>query len=249
MPLSLCLVPILVGVACLAFRRRVTLGRSLLAAGIVLLLLFSNKLVSRWLIRPLEVQYAAMPEFVGDAPPPAKLASCQFVVVLGAAHGYDPEHSANNLLSSSALARITEAVRLLRVLPRATLIVSGPGIANRETHAAVLGRAAQALGIAANRIRYIDHARDTEEESYAVQRLVGGAPVALVTSAWHMPRSMALLRGAGVTAVACPTDFLSHADDAFRATDLLWDAGALERSTWAVRERIGQLWLWLRGKM
>jgi hypothetical protein len=30
--------------------------------------------------------------------------------------------------------------------------------------------------------------------------------------------------------------------------DFFWDIAALERSTWAVRERIGYCWIWLRGK-
>jgi uncharacterized SAM-binding protein YcdF (DUF218 family) len=59
---------------------------------------------------------------------------------------------------------------------------------------------------------------------------------------------MALFRHAGVAAVACPADFRSHAEDAFTWDDLLWDVGGLERSTLAVHERLGYLWIWLRGR-
>lgn len=247
MPLPFCLAAMLVG-AVLTRTKYARLGRTLLIGGLVLLMLLSNSYVSRRLIRPLETRYAAIPELVAGAPVPADLAACRFVVVLGAGNGYAPDVSASNLLSSSAVARITEGVRLLRVLPGAKLIVSGPGTGAREPHATVLARAAQSLGIAADRILHVDHARDTEEEAQAVQRLVGGAHVALVTSACHMPRAVALFRHAGIEPLPCPTDYTAHALDPFYFDDLFWKVSALERSTLAVRERIGYLWIWLRGK-
>ena len=57
-----------------------------------------------------------------------------------------------------------------------------------------------------------------------------------------------LARHAGVDAVPCPTDYSSHADGTWSWYDLLWDLESLERSTWAVRERLGQLWITLRGR-
>lgn len=248
MPLPFCLTVIIVGLVLMAFARRARLGRALLTAGVVLLMLFSNKLVSRWLIRPLETQYAAIPEFAAGAPLPPALAECRFVVVLGGGNGSSPGVSANNLLSTSATSRLFEAVRLLRALPEAKLIVSGPGDGVRDSHAVVLARAAQANGISPDRIEHVDQARDTEDESRAVQRIARGKPVALVTSAWHMPRSVALFRSAGLSPLPCPADFRSHAADDFGFESLLWDVDSLTRSTFAVRERIGHLWIRLRGK-
>ena len=248
MPLPFCLTAMLIGLTLMRSPRRRRLGRALLLSGLVLLMLLSNKFVSKWLIDPLQQRYPAIPEITAQTPIPAELAACRYVVVLGAGNGYAPGVSASNLLSSSGLARITEAVRLLRVLPDAKLLVSGPGPKSRATHAVVLARAAAGLGIPLNRVEYIDQARDTEEESRAVQRIVQGAPVALVTSAWHMPRSMALFRSTGLNPVPCPCDYRSHVDDEFMFDDLLWDIDSLGRSSLAVRERIGYLWIWLRGK-
>src|SRR3954471_11234641 len=53
MPLPLCLTLLVVGLLLLAFKRRLRLGRSCMVAGSVLLLLFSNKVVSTWLVAPL----------------------------------------------------------------------------------------------------------------------------------------------------------------------------------------------------
>lgn len=249
MPLPFCFTAMILGVVLTRWPKRTRLGRALLLGGLVLLMLFSNKLVSKWLIRPLETRYPALPEFVAGTPVPASLAACRFVVVLGGGNGNSPGMSANNLLSASALGRIMEGVRILHAVPAAKLIVSGPRSPSAEaSHATVLARTAEAYGIAPDRIVYIDQARDTEDESRAVQQIAQGAKVALVTSAWHMPRSMALFRSAGLDPLPCPADFKSHEHDEVNFDDLLWEADALGRSTLAVRERIGYLWIWLRGK-
>ena len=249
MPLPVCLTLLVVGVAFLCWTRRARLGRGLLVAGTVLLMLFSNKFVSTALVRPLEARYPAIPELPEGEPLPPALAACRFVVVLGSGNGNAPGLSATNQMSVSALARITEAVRLLRVLPGARLIVSGPAdSAERPSHAVMLARAAESLGIDRRRATLIEDGRDTEDESLAVKRLVGDAPFALVTSAWHLPRTMALFRHAGLAPLPCPADFTARGGDTVQWNDFLWDVGSLDRSTWAVRERIGYLWIWLRGR-
>lgn len=247
MPLPFCLTLIVIGAYLLRFSRRPASGRRLLLAGVLLLMVASNHFVARALVRPLETRHAAIPELLGTPPPPA-LAACRYVVVLGSGNGHSPGLAATMELSLSALARITEGVRLLRVLPQARLLVSGPGDGERRPHAVVLARAAMSLGIEESRILMIDQALDTEDEARLVREQVGDAPIALVTSAWHMPRSVALFRHAGLTPLPAPADFTTHADEPARWTHFLWDAKSLENTTLAVRERIGYLWIWLRGK-
>lgn len=247
MPLPLCLALLAAGLLLVRSPRHSRIGRGFLCCAAALLLLFSNRAVSSLLLRPLEERYGAVPEMAAGAPAPASIAGCGFVAVLGGGHTDMPGVPATGKLSSSALARIVEATRLLRALPGARLIVSGPGEPGRPTHAAVLARAAESLGIDPARITLVDTALDTEDESLAVARLVGGARVALVTSAWHMPRAAALFRKAGVDFTPCPADFVSRMGIPLRWTDLGWDSESLERSTLAVHEWIGLAWTRLRG--
>ena len=51
-----------------------------------------------------------------------------------------------------------------------------------------------------------------------------------------------------LVALPCPADFRTHDGDEFTLGDLLWGPGYLDRSSFAIRERIGFLWIWLRGK-
>ena len=251
MPLPLCLTLLAVGLGLLLLTRRAKLARGLIVVGTLLLMLFSNKFVSHALVRPLEAVYPAIPELPAGAPLPSVLTSCRFVVLLGGGNGNDPRLSATNQLSASALSRLSEATRILHALPHARLIASGPKDPEHPellTNAEIYVRAAASLGIDRSRATLIEDANDTEEESLAVKRLVGTAPFALVTSAWHMPRTMALFRHAGLTPLPCPADFGARDGDSLQWTDFLWDTESLGRSTWAVRERIGYLWIWLRGR-
>jgi uncharacterized SAM-binding protein YcdF (DUF218 family) len=169
-----------------------------------LLIAFSNKAVSRWLIAPLEAAYPPIPELTQSSPVPAELAACRYIVVLGGGHGDMPGLSATNKLSTSGLGRLIEGVRLARALPDATVIFSGPSDGRGETHARVLARAAESLGLAAHRIRLIETAHDTEDEAQAVKAIAGDGKVALVTSAWHMPRAAGLVPQSGRRRAALP---------------------------------------------
>lgn len=204
MPLPLCLALLVTGLVLAHTTRRWRAGRRLASLGAALLLLFSNKAVSDGILRPLEDRYPAIPELAAGAPAPAPIAGCRLVVVLGGGHTDMPSLPATGQLSASALGRIVEAARLLRALPGARLVVSGPGVPGRPSHAAVLAQAAVSLGVDPARIAQIDTALDTEDEAFAVARLAGKARVALITSAWHMPRAAALFRRAGVDVAPAP---------------------------------------------
>jgi uncharacterized SAM-binding protein YcdF (DUF218 family) len=247
MPLPLCLGLLVCGLLLTISRRRQKLGRLLVLTSAFLLVLASNRLVSARLLRPLEARYPAIPEAANGAVPPAALTGCRFVAVLGSGHGDIPGLSATNQLSTAGLARIVEAVRLLRLLPDARLVVSGPGEPGRPSHAEVLAQAARSLGVSPERITLIDTARDTEDEALAFASVVGKNRTALVTSASHMPRAAHLFRKAGIDFVACPADFVARSGTALRWANSGWDSESLGRTTIALHEWLGLAWLRLRG--
>ena len=211
------------------------------------LALFSNHAIATFLARPLEYKYASIPEFRRAEDVPAALRPCVAIVVLGGGHADAPTLSRVNQLSTSSLSRVAEAVRLARWLPNAKLIVSGHHTAELS-HAQVLGEAAVSLGVDPARIVRMDEPRYTEDEISELSRRVGSAPVALVTSAWHMPRAMELCRHFKVNAIACPADYLEKPEPGSRAGYDVWELESLERSTKAIHEKLGLLWLKLRGE-
>jgi uncharacterized SAM-binding protein YcdF (DUF218 family) len=241
LPLYFTLLAGIAGLLLLGTKNR-KLARVLITAAILVLAVFSNTGVARLLIAPLESRYPAIPEIAASSTPPAPIAACHTVVVLGGGHSDSPALSRVNQLSPSALSRLTEGLRLARLLPDSTLIVSGYNGSKQESHAYVLEQAAVSLGFPATRIQRLDTTRDTDDEAQQLAQRLGEQPFLLVTSAWHMPRAMALCQKAGLRPVPAPADFMLRPDADKDFGLLTWDLGALERSTMAIHERLGLLW-------
>lgn len=250
MPLPFSLLLIVTGAALLRFTRWKRAGRALAVGGGLWLVVCSNSGVGTWLVRGLEIEFPPQPALVTEATLPPNLTRCEFVAVLGGGHSYIPDWPANNQLSSSALSRIVEGVRLVREMPHARLIVSGPVDEHDAgpAHARMLADVAVSLGVPRERIIEITSARDTEQEAAGIRKIAGASPVAVVTSAWHLPRAMALCRRQQIDALACPADYAARTTGLKPVDFLSWNVGGLERSTKAIYELIGATWSRLRGK-
>lgn len=90
--------------------------------------------------------------------------------------------------------------------------------------------------------------RDTFDEIQMIKRLAGDDSVALVTSAWHMPRAMGIAQQTGLNAIAAPTDYLSPLEDTPAIYWLQFGAEGLGQSSRACREALGLIWTKLRGQ-
>ncbi len=114
---------------------------------------------------------------------------------------------------NEAAERITAAAELARKYPNARIIFSGGNaslFANAPAEAAVAFRQLVALGVAPDRITAEDQSRNTVENA-VFSRLIAqpkpGERWLLVTSAFHMPRAMAVFRAAGFPVEAYPVDY------------------------------------------
>jgi uncharacterized SAM-binding protein YcdF (DUF218 family) len=247
LPLTVSLILLGAGVLTVGRERFRAWGKRLLVVGLVWLVITSNRGVGTALVSLLERQYPAQRDAL-EGP----ITACKVVVILGAGHADTDTLAVNHRLSPSALARLVEGVRLARALPSSVLWVNGPGAnPSLPTHASVLRSAAIALGTPPDRIVELTTGRDTEGEALAVRaRWPQAEPIALVTSAWHMPRAVALFRKAGLTVVPCPTDYASRWNDDVRISDYLaWDLSGLERSSKAIYEFLGLTWSKLTGRI
>ena len=176
-------------------RRRA--GAWLIAAGAALAYLASTSLIGNALLAPLERQYPVLE--------PAQATGVRDIVVLGS--GYEPyDHiPATGALDSDGLARIVEGVRLARARPGARLVVSGGAPPGHTPSALGYAEMALELGVDPSALTVRDRALDTEQEARDIAALLGQSPFILVTSAYHMPRAMRLLRRAGANPVPAPT--------------------------------------------
>lgn len=252
MPLSIALIVLWAGWWLTRKPTRNAFGSVLLLLGILTLTLGANKGIGILLIRPLESQYRALPDFEALTDVPPVLKDCRAIIVLGGGHTDTPGLPSTSRLSASALARIVEGCRLASALPHAELWTSGPSTSSQGApHAALLAEVAVQLGVSKARIRLIESGYDTEGEARAVAVLLGAdGPIALVTSAWHMPRAVRLFNHAGIRVVPCPTDFAVRLNPGFNVSDYLGcDLTGLERSQKAIYEYLGLAWAKMRGKI
>jgi uncharacterized SAM-binding protein YcdF (DUF218 family) len=230
----------------LLLTRWAVLGRRLLVASVLLLALCGFSPIGKLLILPLEERFPAWDASRG-AP--------DGIVVLGGA--IEPDLSAvlgRPILGRSG-DRITATAELARQYPNARIVFSG-GNANliaddsaKEADYALT--MLEDLGVAKERLTAERLSRNTIENAEFVKRVANpkeGERWLLVTSAYHMPRSMGLFRRAGFKVEAYPVDrraSWSSKAFAFSSVAVL----GLERTDIAMREWIGLTAYWLTGKI
>jgi uncharacterized SAM-binding protein YcdF (DUF218 family) len=109
--------------------------------------------------------------------------------------------------------RLTTMADLARRYPEARIVFTGGGstiLRDELSEAVALRRFAGELGTAPERILFETESRTTAENAILTRRLLDPKPGErwlLVTSAFHMPRSMGCFRRAGFNVTAYPVDF------------------------------------------
>lgn len=220
-------------VALLAHRRRAALAFSGAALALLGLATWTN--LGAVLLQPLENR------FHRPASPPPTVAG---IVVLGgffeggvnlARGGYELNNSADRIVEAAALAHAYPEARIVVTGGSGALVLKGEGDADTAP------RLLQALGIARDRLVLENQSRDTYENALFTRRMVDPKPGEtwlLVTSAFHMPRAMALFRKAGFAVVAWPADYRTAGDERFGpARDNTQDS--LQNLGLAIREWVG----------
>ena len=219
-------------------------GWRLVIASLVLLALLGFSPIGNALIVPLEQRFP--PWDHGHGPPHG-------IVVLGGAVTPDVSHARNTVALNEAAERLTAAADLARRYPDARIIYSGGSaalIANGPTEAQAALRLFESLGVAPGRVIAEDKSRNTVQNavfSRALAQPKPGERWLLVTSAYHMPRSIGVFRQAGFRVEAYPVDWRTRGiGDALRPFATMGDG--LRRADTAMREWTGLLIYWLSGR-
>lgn len=201
---------VLIGMAVLGslllFTRWSRGGRRFVVVGALGLAVCGFAPLGVWLARPLENRFPVQPQ---EMQPPTGI-----LVLGGSIDQITTAARGGQVTIGAAGGRITEAVALARRYPTARLVFTGGSNGVLHTHAE--GEAESAarlfaqLGIAEGRITIERESRNTYENAVLVKRILQPKPGerwVLVTSAWHMPRSVGIFRRAGFDVIPYPTDF------------------------------------------
>jgi uncharacterized SAM-binding protein YcdF (DUF218 family) len=233
-PLSWAIALVALSVA-LARRRPVASRRCGLAA-LVVLVVFSLEPVSNGLVRALEARAptTAREDVTYDA-----------VILLAGFVEERPTEDHGQRSYSDSIERLTVTFDLLRAGRARLAIVSG-GPPNQQApviEARVLADQLVAWGIARERVIVEPTAlntRDNAVESARIARTMGLERLVVVTSAFHMPRSLACFRAVGLAVDALPVDWRGF-DPARHGSAWLPRVGHLTQSSMALRELAGSV--------
>ena len=220
--------------------------KRLVILSLVLLWLGGNRWVAFSLTYRLERQIVAPNEL-----PPADVV----VVLGGGTESFDAPRSGVEV--NGAGDRVIHAVRLYRQGIAPYILLSGGNIdwlsARKTTPAFEMKELMVFMGVPQGALILQDQSQNTSEDVLFSSRILNERRlerVILVTSAQHMPRSVALFRSQGIEVIPSPTDYsitdaewrsLWQANFPAQLINLLPNAGYLSMTTSSLKEYLGML--------
>ena len=225
-------------------RQRAVLGARLAAIGAVGLFVAGLSPLGNALILPLEERF---PAYRDDGLPVAGF------IVLGGTFDTEATNARGQMALNETGERLIALGDLARRYPRARIIYSGGGsefTPDTTPEATLVENTAPAVGVAPGRIAYERASLNTFENAALSKRMASPQPGErwlVVTSAFHMPRTIGVFRRVGFEVVPYPVDYRTAG-----SVSLLRPFGfvgeGLRRTDIAAKEWIGLLSYYLTGK-
>lgn len=175
---------------------------------IIWLLLISVSFLPVFLVRSLENRFPSLPETSE-----LNLKDSVNILVLGSGYIFNKKLPPNDQLSFNSLGRVTEAIRLHRLLNGSLLVLPGSARAENKDKPGLFIQTAIALGVNENEIHFFGTHDNTQMEALDYTKKFGtNNTLILVTDAVHMPRAMFLFEKAGQFPIPSPTNHLVKSD-------------------------------------
>ncbi len=241
-PLSIVLALLVSGLILLWMTRRKSLGKIFITLGAILLLLASYGFLADQLVVSLENRYLPLL----DVQNIKTSKDIKWIVVLGGGSLPDSRLPLSSQLGPSSLIRLLEGVRLHHQLPGSRLILSGGAVFQDVPESETLAKTALLMGVSDNDVMKENKSLDTADQAKFISRSVGHNRFILVTSAIHMPRSIALFRKFGMDPIPAPTDYIIVKQSRFHPGMFFPDSGSLGKMEAAIHEYLGLIWMGLQ---
>ncbi len=245
-PVPLVLLCLTSGIFLLWFSTKQKAGKILVTLGIILLVLSSFKITSEFMLRPLEYKYPVFSRITDEGVADSKPA---FVVVLGGGHTSNHELPLLSQIGSSSLTRLVEGIRVQREIKGSKLLLSAGKVFDPVSNAEIMYKIAKAIGVKEEDIIIEANSRDTKDQARIIKSIVGDKIFVLVTSASHMPRSMALFKKMGMNPIPASIGHLVVKSRSISPGTFSPASGNIEKTEKAVYESLGLIWAKLRGQI
>jgi uncharacterized SAM-binding protein YcdF (DUF218 family) len=231
--------------ALLLATRFASLGRRLMVVSVLMLAVCGFSPLGSWLLYPLESRFP---------PWDAARGAPDGIIILGGSIDADLSVAHGGAVVRSEADRIIAAAVLARQYPNARILFTGGSanlLSNDAKEADYASVLFESLGVAKSRLTMERRSRNTQENvefSKAMVMPKSGERWLLVTSAFHMPRSVGLFRKAGFAVEPYPVDWRVGGKGDLLAFFPVADDG-LGRTEIALREWMGLIAYRASGKI
>lgn len=219
------LILILLGLVFLFKFKKKKVGKLLVVIGLIFYFLFSITPTADLILRPLENQYVPVPLIDISQPVPID----KIVLLTG-----------SMVLRSSEVLRLYNSAE--NINKDIKIIISGIKAHGQDRDKEIIEtkRFLIERGVSPEDIIIEAKSRNTMESAKNIENIVDEEPFFLVTSAYHMPRSMQAFQRVGANPIPAPTDF--KIDNDYSLFDFFPNPANSEKANLAFHEYFGILY-------
>ncbi len=219
-------------------------ARRISAVSIITLAIAGFSNASSWLLWPIEGRFSEYTN-VSNHPPYSG------IIVLAGSERTAISTSFNQATFNNGSERLTEVVKLAREFPELPIIHSGGGRQSKSEWSEndVAKKFFEDSGIDSSRIRFEPNSYNTHTNAVETAKLIKPNETnkwLLVTSAFHMPRSVGAFEKAGINIQPYPAGYMTTLQ--FEGILKFKASGNLARLDWAIHEYIGLVAYYVTGR-
>ena len=209
---------LLVAISAFLIAKKSNWGLRLLSISLVFLVSILLFPVADIILRPLEKRFPAVRQLPQNI---------EGVIVLGGAERGDLAIQWQMAQFNQAAERMMAIPTLAKKYPQAKIVFSGGSgslLHPQDVAASATYKWFSEQGVA-DRVLWEKKSRNTYENATLTEQMLGGVPKGrwlLVTSAFHMPRSMGVFRLRGWNVLAYPVDYYSKTTNGLRLDPKYW---------------------------
>ncbi len=202
------------------------------------LVLISFPFVPSILVRSLEDRFPPLIE-ISQVPKAGTI----YILVLGGGRSEYKNLSSKGKPTIDSLSRLSEGIRLHRLLPGSHMVFSGMSRGQKYSHAEILKQSAIGMGVNEKEISLLPASENTRMEAFDYTNKFGtGNTLILVTDAIHMPRAMLLFRKAGQSPIPAPTNYMMKSEGEKYLKDYCPSVLNISKMGYAMHEIFGFIW-------
>ncbi|MTI80450.1 MAG: YdcF family protein [Firmicutes bacterium] len=194
--------------------------------------IFSTPFVGETLMRTLEARYQ----------PPTTIKGDVIVMLGGGSTAGNPDLNGKGHLSGSAANRLLTTAKLQKKTDLPVIFTGGQVYSYSANESEIAKRQLISLGIPKNKIIIETESRNTTENAIYTNEILKehdfNQPI-LVTSAFHMERSVRNFSNEGIDVTPYPTDYFADAKQAFSVNKFIPTSGGITNTSIVFKEYLG----------